>query len=302
MIPTIVQRLLAVAAVMAIVVLFYQVRSVQMERELLKTKAADQTRRADSLATELSESGLEKGVLRSENIQQKLEIERANAVLASILANMDEISRREAAAKSLMQQQRSERGARLISAGDYRKIDHEINSYLEAMYTTLNASRRRVDELQGELENAFDTNEQLRSFVTNLRRMVETQEKTIENLQKEKAELQEQLTMYEEENRQLRKAWVVVGTMEELRKRNIVRKPMLRPLEILPFDSTRFQPFDIAKNTLSFGDRPLKDVNVLSVHKKHPDFYGLSADGKSLVIKDPAQFWRISKFLIIEVQ
>jgi chromosome segregation ATPase len=204
MVPNIVQRLLAVAAVIAIVVLFYQVRKVQIERELLEKTAAAQMRRADSLATELAESGLEKGVLRSETMQQKLEIERANAVLASILANMDEIARREAAAKSLMQQQRSERGARLISAGDYRKIDHEINSYIEAMYATLNASRRRVDELQGELENALDTNEQLRSFVTNLRRMVESQEKTIENLQKEKTELQEQLAMYEEENQQLR--------------------------------------------------------------------------------------------------
>jgi DNA repair exonuclease SbcCD ATPase subunit len=300
--PSTIQRVFAIAAIAAILVLFYQYRSADADRRALDARLQEAGKNADSLKTALFAADEEKGVLKSESELKKLEIARANEVLASVLQNMDAIAQREAEAKSLLQQNTPERRGRLISAADYRKIDHEINSYLEAMYTTLNSSRRRVEELQGELENALDDNAQLKSFVTNLQRMVESQDRTIQQLKSEKEQMLSQLALYEDENRTLRRAWVTIGTIEELRQRKIVRKPFLRATEINPLDSARFTAFDIRQASIPLGDKPLKDVNILTDHKKYPELFELSKDGRSLVIKDPAQFWLVSKYLIIEVQ
>lgn len=300
--PTMIQRILAIVSLAAIVVLFFIMREQQFETRLLNASLKETARNADSLQTALYNASSEKGILKAENELKKLEIAKANDVLASVLSNMDEIARRESEAKSLMAENNPERRGRLISAKDYRKIDHEINSYLEAMYTTLNMSRQRVDELQGELEVALDDNGQLRQFVANLRRMVESQEQTITQLKKDKELLLNQLAQYEEENEALRKAWLVVGTRAQLKEKKIVRKPLLKALEIAPFDSTKFAETDTRIATIPLGDKPLKDISLLSDHRKYPEYFSLAKDGKSLLIKDVQQFWRVSKYLIVEVE
>lgn len=257
--------------------------------------------RYDSLMIVLDKEGKVTQQLRSKSDVQAAQLDDMSSVLVGIMENMDQIAQQEALAKSLIQKSSREYRNNLIASNDYKKIEAQINQYMDVMYQTLNVSRSRVEDLQGEIEVMADENEELRSFLGNLEKLIYSQEKVINRLQEEKATLLSELQVFQMENQELKKAFFIVATYEELKKANIIEKKFLQPTRINELKPELFKTTEVSNTEIFLGERKFKDINILSNQKLAPELYTLSDDGKTLNILNPSEFWRISKYLIIEV-
>lgn len=292
--------LLVIAGVMVVsfsLAFFYQ---NNLLNEAKQAKNAEISR-YDSLMIVLDKEGKVTQQLRSKSDVQAAQLDDMSSVLVGIMENMDQIAQQEALAKSLIQKSSREYRNNLIASNDYKKIEAQINQYMDVMYQTLNVSRSRVEDLQGEIEVMADENEELRSFLGNLEKLIYSQEKVINRLQEEKATLLSELQVFQMENQELKKAFFIVATYEELKKANIIEKKFLQPTRINELKPELFKTTEVSNTEIFLGDRKFKDINILSNQKLAPELYTLSDDGKTLNILNPSEFWRISKYLIVEV-
>lgn len=257
--------------------------------------------RYDSLMVVLDKEGKVTQQLRSKSDLQAVQLDEMSSVLVGIMENMDQIAQQEAMAKSLIQKSSREYRNNLIASNDYKKIEAQINQYMDVMYQTLNVSRSRVEDLQGEIEVMADENRELRSFIENLEKLIYSQEKVINRLQEEKATLLSELQVFQMENQELKKAFFIVATYDELKKANIIEKKFLQPTRINELKPELFKTTEVSNTEIFLGDRKFKDINILSNQKLAPELYSLTDDGKTLKILNPSEFWRISKYLIVEV-
>jgi hypothetical protein len=274
-------------------------QQVRIEKQYHENKA--QTDKIDSIRVQLEREGKVSQDLFLESQAQGIEIDKLTGVLNGVLENIEQINGLEAQAKSLILKSQKEYQNNLIAEKDFETIETEINSFMSVMYNSLNLSRERVEELESMLELVEDENSQLQTLLLNLRKVVTSQSATIERLREEKTELLSTLQVVQQENENLKKAFVLVGTIDQLKDSDVIEKKFLKPTKVKAFDASKFEEISVEETRIFLGDYNFKDINILTDQKKNTEFFDVSDDGKYLIITEPRQFWRISKYLIVEI-
>ena len=165
----------------------------------------------------------------------------------------------------------------------------QLKKAVESLTQELAAKQQRIEELQAELASKNIRIQQLDSAVSGL-----TAEK--EALA---AENQAQAKTVAQQEKEMNAAWFVYGTKSELKDQKILEKgDVLRNAD---FNKEYFTQIDL---------RTTKEINIYAKRAEllttHPaGSYQLVKDGKGLLvlnILDPAEFWSVSKYLVIQVR
>ena len=119
-----------------------------------------------------------------------------------------------------------------------------------------------------------------------------------------KADNEVKAAMVAGQEKALNAAWFVFGTNSELKEQKIVTKKFLQKKKVLEdkdFNKDYFTQIDIRKDTeIKLYS---KDAELLTTHPAGS--YELAKDAKEqlvLKITNPAQFWSVSRYLVILVK
>lgn len=165
----------------------------------------------------------------------------------------------------------------------------QLKKAVEALTAELNAKQQRIEELQAELASKNIRIQELDAAVSDL--SAEKESLTAENEAKAK-------TVAEQE-KNLNAAWFVFGTKSELKTQKILQSGDV--LKSADFNKDYFTQIDI---------RTTKEIKLYSKRAdlltNHPaGSYELAKDDKgqlTLKISNPAEFWSVSKYLVILVK
>ncbi len=175
-----------------------------------------------------------------------------------------------------------------IKATEFEKMIQRMTNQLEAKSVEINTLKNDLARLNIDIEN-------LNLEIANLNSNVDTMLAEGE-VKDELIELQEQ---------KLNTAYYVFGTKKELKNNNVITSEggfigigrMEKLME--NFNKDYFQTIDIRTTT----SIPLltKKAELVTTHPANSYFFAGSSQIDSLVIKDPAKFWSVSKYLVIKV-
>jgi flagellar biosynthesis chaperone FliJ len=182
----------------------------------------------------------------------------------------------------------------------FRRTSESFRSILEGkekVIANLQESLRQVSERAGQLEHEVETG---RAENSELR----------EGLEAEQARAREQEALIAELRRQNGgPAYCFVGTGEELHaalargdiKRHFLTLRVAEEHLAAGEVPGEFAALDPGNEIIDFGSG-WRRVKVVSAHKNYEELFYVrrSGDSLSLVLKNPAQFWAASRFLIVE--
>lgn len=177
-------------------------------------------------------------------------------------------------------------------------------------------NQRKVGQLKKQLDASNTKITEFETLVDRLMRQIAAQETQIANLKQELNDLdreytelfdayQEQTQLALETMKELNEAYYAMGSFKELEKNGVVVKEGgfigLGRTEKLKdgFNKNYFTKIDIFKKT----DFPVlaKKINIITDHPTSS--FEIEEKENELVIhvKEPKEFWRISKYLVIEI-
>ncbi len=121
-------------------------------------------------------------------------------------------------------------------------------------------------------------------------------------------DLEQVNTVLVEENTELREAYYAVGTRDDLLERGIIdqRGGFLRigrKTRIDQLDAGNFTAATVEIDMIFIG-QDLKKMQILSNHRTNTALFDFETrdDGVYLIINNPEDFWKISRYLIVEVK
>lgn len=272
-------------------------------------------------------SGGDSEQLKAENESLKIELTDRNAELEEMMATFNEISegfRQISEAENRVDLQRGAVGEGSLSARE------QITADIEFIRKQMETNREQIAKLQSQLKNSKNQSAQLKKAIENLTAELNQKTQRIEELQTELASknirIQEldaavteltgqnnalvadnqakQQTMAQQD-KALNAAWFVFGTKKELKEQNILTDTGLfkkgKVMEDADVNLNYFTKIDIRTTT----EIPLysKSVEMLTTHPEGSYFFEEDAkEQKVLKITNPAEFWSISKYLVIQVK
>lgn len=170
---------------------------------------------------------------------------------------------------------------------------------LEKMVAFLNA---QVEEKNAEIENLRAELEKMNIKVEKLSVKVEELETTTAS---QAAEIQKQKEELENKTTALNTAWYAIGTKQELLKNNVINKEGgilgIGANKTLKedFNKDYFTRVDIRK--LEFIPLMAKKARLITKHPTSSYFISGQKRADTLFIKNPQEFWNVSKYLVIEI-
>lgn len=203
----------------------------------------------------------------------------------------------------------------------------EIKNDMLLIARTLQARRDRIEELEKKLKKSGAYNGKMQKTIDSLKAQIDAQAAEIENLQGElkKANIQieglnvkvqelntavDSVTVMKEEAEQeavrmaneMNTCYYVYGTNKELKEASVIQKKFLGKTKVMEgeYELSYFTKAD--KRTLM--EIPLHTKKVKVWTKQAEESYEITEDAegyKTLKITDPAKFWEVSNFLVIQV-
>ena len=198
-----------------------------------------------------------------------------------------------------------------------------IRENMQFIQETLDENKRKIEELQSKLKTSSINSAKLKEAINSLTQQlteknaeleklraqlaekdvkIEQLSGTVTNLQTENAQVKQQrdetAQIARNQDAQLNTAWYVFGTSKELKAEGILSKG-----EVLQgnYNKNYFTQIDIRKVNVI----PLESKSA-SILTNHPaGSYTLLKDSKgkyTLRITDVAQFWSVSKYLVVKVK
>ena len=198
-----------------------------------------------------------------------------------------------------------------------------IRENMQFIQETLDENKRKIEELQSKLKSSSINSAKLKVAINSLTQQlteknaeleklraqlaekdvkIEQLSGTVTNLQTENAQVKQQrdetAQIARNQDAQLNTAWYVFGTSKELKAEGILSKG-----EVLQgnYNKNYFTQIDIRKVNVI----PLESKSA-SILTNHPaGSYTLLKDSKgkyTLRITDVAQFWSVSKYLVVKVK
>jgi hypothetical protein len=192
------------------------------------------------------------------------------------------------------------------AGNNFNSASAEHQKLIVTIQRLLDEKQGTIDDLKAEMENlasrAAELEEEVRQGneeITTLRKesndkdaKVRAQGKTIEDLEKE-----------------IKSSYYLVGFSDQIdaaRRKNEIFRYFLTykvRLEVLVGDQpSGFSKINPETNEINLGSH-LNGAKILSEHKRYEGLYYMARSGDKLLLrlKDPWAFWRVSKYLIVEV-
>lgn len=202
----------------------------------------------------------------------------------------------------------------------------QIRSDIAAIQQALQERRERLDELESRLNSSNLSNRNLQTTVATLRQQIDGQTQEIAQLRSNLDEARTQIgqldsavdslhqtvTLVTAEldstsiaatqlSNDLNTCYYAIGTKDELKENNIIETGFLRRTKIMEgeFNANFFTRAD--KRTLPSIDLNSHDARVLT--NQPADSYAIvDVDGhKVLRITNPAKFWSLSNYLVVQI-
>jgi len=180
------------------------------------------------------------------------------------------------------------------------------------------SNQKKVKSLNKQLKNSSNTISELEKMITNLTSKIEVQDEEIDvlraelsDLDKEYVELleayQDQFTQTVETIKELNTAYYAYGTFDELEKNGVLVKEggfigIGKKTELQDnFNDDYFTQIDLTKMTEIEVDGG-EELKFISDHSSKS--YDIKSNGNqhTILIKDPKTFWKVSKYLVVEVK
>ena len=213
----------------------------------------------------------------------------------------------------------------LEGATPAQKIKEDIRFISEK----LQSNREQIAKLEEQLKNSKHNSAQFKKAIANLNAELQAKAEQIETLQTELAskniriaELDDAVAgltqnvadlvaenkakdaMVATQDKALNTGWFVFGTSSELKDQKIITKKLLQKTKVLEdadFNKDYFTKIDIRT------DKEIKlyskDANLLTTHPAGSYVLEKNAEGLlTLKITHPAQFWSVSRYLVILVK
>lgn len=211
--------------------------------------------------------------------------------------------------------------------GDNANRRAEITHNLSAIKMRLAANRQVLDQLEARLNTSNNKNEVLARTIAQLKSRLDTQDQRVKELESQLAdanakigqlttqvaETQEQVkteTAAKEQaqqeattaNNELNVVYYAIGTNKELKKNNIISKKFLGATKVMKgdFNTSYFTKGD--KRNLTVIPTSGKKIKLWSNNPAGSYQIITESNGtQSIKITDPARFWSISPYLIIQI-
>ncbi len=179
-----------------------------------------------------------------------------------------------------------------------------LNSRLINSNRLVSEATAKIEDLNSEIRELENVNFSLREAIKKHENQIAEQSSQIESLILDKQELNQTL---ETRINTINSAFYIADSERELRNKDIIEKTggflgfLGRVNTLNPeLDKNQLEMIDLREKTTFILNAEMKQVELITNH--HSSSYELteSSTGTSLLtIKDPAQFWKFSKYLLI---
>ena len=250
----------------------------------------------DSLATALAEKDSLMALMNeiNEGMNQLKELQD----VVSVQNLSGETPDRKAQLRSdmeLLQKSVAERKKRLA---DLEKRLKQSQNYNEEMQKTIETMKRQLANQQATIDDLTNQLAQAHIVINTLNTRVDSLNTVNTEVREEKARAQEETARVTNE---MNVCYYAIGNKKELKQNHIIETGFLKKTKIMEGDYEKSYFTKADKRTLSAIPLHSKKAKLLS---KHPNgTYQLVDEGgtKSLHITDPARFWELSNYLIVQV-
>jgi hypothetical protein len=119
------------------------------------------------------------------------------------------------------------------------------------------------------------------------------------------ATINQQTSFIQDLDKELNKTYMTEGTYKELRERGVIDKNGLTRKTVMLNDNLSKEGFrEIDRRQMTSIPINAKKAKLVSDHPQDSYEFQKTEDGAiaSLEIKDPYEFWSISKFLVVELK
>ena len=190
-----------------------------------------------------------------------------------------------------------------------------IEGYIEQSQKQREALERQRAELNRIARSRAVDVSSFEETIRKLNDLIEEKEQTILALRREADvmvvridDLEQENTVLAEENTELREAYYAVGTRDELLEKGIIDRKggfmkIGRKTRIEQLDAGNFSTGTVETDMIFVGQE-LKRMQILSNHRNDTSLFHFEKrdDGIYLMIEKPEAFWKISRYLIVEVK
>lgn len=168
-----------------------------------------------------------------------------------------------------------------------------LEKTLASLARQLNEESAKVARLQIQLQ-------QKDSVITKLGTTVNELGKNVEDLEQKN---EEKTTVIQQQDEAMNTAWYAIGSIKELKDNKIISSEgIFSPKKVLQsdFNKNYFVKVD-TRNTKSVPLYSKSKAKILTIHPKTS--YTLEKENENyvLIITNPAEFWSVSKYLVVEV-
>ena len=234
------------------------------------------------------------------------------------LAGLESITERE----GMIHQARMEIEANEAGGAAAGTIEQRIQDNLAAIDSYIAESEQQRDELERQRAQlnrlARSRRVDVSSFeetIGQLNTLIEEKEETIRTLRTEAQSmlaridhLEQEKGVLVEENTELREAYYIIGSRHELMEKGVIDRKggfmrIGRKTRIDQLDAANFTETSVETAEVFIGDE-VKRYFVLTNQHTNKALYRFEArhDGVYMVIENPEEFWRLSRYLIVEVK
>lgn len=255
----------------------------------------------------------ERDSIKSVTERQQLELNELDSVMSIVALSLDSIVQTE---------------QQLYYPQEGRKLSRkDVLNNLEHFKELLERQRKMIGSLQDSLQNRGGNTEKLTRIIAflnqelaekdqtiqNLRREITQKNRNIADLKKDVEVLQENVAVLDEKTKMQEQALVVqdeiinegyvkIGTKKELQKAGILSKGKLFSKSKLDYANLRKESF-MKVDLRNFSEIPINSKSIKILTAMPEDSYTIVKAGDSVVLRitNPASFWSISYFLVIQI-
>jgi len=256
--------------------------------------------------------------LEEENRLKHEFLEEYVTLINRTLRDLEAITERE----GMIHQVRMEIRAGEASTSTMGTIEQQIQDNLATIERYVEESVKQRGELERQRaqlhrlarSRAVDVSS-FEETIEKLNALIEEKEQTILRLRQEAEamlvridDLEEEKTVLVEENTELREAYYIVGTRDELMDKAVIDRRggflnIGRKTRIDHLDATHFNAVTVETREIFVGEA-VEKYQILTNHQANEVLYRFEEheDGLHLHIADPEEFWKVSRYLIVEVK
>jgi hypothetical protein len=246
--------------------------------------------------------------------EQQQHVESMMAILLQVQKNLGRIRQKEAVVERLSS---DIEGREEVNAA---QIGKEIYGNIRYLDSTLTASKALISRMENENRSSGYRVESLDRLTRELKGDLESRERELTTMKGEVSKLNKEVSrlmstvdvmdeVISDQEDRMATAYYIVGTVDQLAARGVLVKPGplasligSGPVIATDFDTKAFRRIDITETGDLYFDKPMKRLHILTPHTKGS--YDLAGGSTSalLLIRDPEEFWRKSRCLIILVE